>query len=56
MRAHRTQIALDGPFFALSDNVGLKAFGVEHYVLAEGSRGPGDGPHGRESDLFAGLD
>ena len=44
MRAHRTQIAVDGPFFALSNNVGQRAFGVEHYVLARGERGPGDGP------------
>jgi N-acetyl-1-D-myo-inositol-2-amino-2-deoxy-alpha-D-glucopyranoside deacetylase len=55
MRAHRTQIAVDGPFFALADNVGHRAFGVEHFVLARGPRGAGDGPLGRESDLFAGL-
>ncbi len=55
MRAHRTQIAVDGPFFALSNNVGQRAFGVEHYVLARGDRGPGHGPQGREDDLFAGL-
>jgi N-acetyl-1-D-myo-inositol-2-amino-2-deoxy-alpha-D-glucopyranoside deacetylase len=52
MRAHKTQIAVDGPFFALSNNVGQRAFGREHYVLARGERGPGDG---REDDLFAGL-
>ncbi len=55
MRAHRTQIAVDGPFFALSNNVGQRAFGVEHYVLARGPRGAGQGPLGREGDLFAGL-
>jgi len=55
MRAHRTQIEVDGPFFALSNGIGQKAFGVEHFVLARGPRGPGAGPHGRESDLFAGL-
>ena len=55
MRAHRTQIAVDGPFFALSNNVGQQAFGVEHYTLVRGERGPGDGPQGREDDLFAGL-
>jgi N-acetyl-1-D-myo-inositol-2-amino-2-deoxy-alpha-D-glucopyranoside deacetylase len=55
MRAHKTQIAVDGPFFALSNNVGQRAFGVEHYILARGEPGPGDGPHGRESDLFAGV-
>jgi len=56
MRAHRTQISVDGPFFALSDNVALTAFGVEHYVLERGERGPARGPRGREDDLFAGLD
>jgi N-acetyl-1-D-myo-inositol-2-amino-2-deoxy-alpha-D-glucopyranoside deacetylase len=55
MRAHKTQIAVDGPFFALSNNVGQKAFGREHFVLARGERGPGVGPQGREDDLFAGL-
>jgi N-acetyl-1-D-myo-inositol-2-amino-2-deoxy-alpha-D-glucopyranoside deacetylase len=55
MRAHRTQIAVDGPFFALSNNIGQRAFGIEHYTLARGERGPGSGPHGWESDLFAGL-
>jgi N-acetyl-1-D-myo-inositol-2-amino-2-deoxy-alpha-D-glucopyranoside deacetylase len=56
MRAHRTQIAVDGPFFALSNNIGQKAFGVEHYVLARGEVGSTAGPQGREDDLFAGLD
>jgi N-acetyl-1-D-myo-inositol-2-amino-2-deoxy-alpha-D-glucopyranoside deacetylase len=55
MRAHRTQIAVDGPFFALSNNIGQRAFGIEHYTLARGERGPGSGPHGWEQDLFAGL-
>ena len=55
MRAHRSQISVDGPFFALADNVALQAFGVEHFVLLRGTRGPGVGPGGREVDLFAGL-
>ena len=29
--------------------------GVEYYLLAQGERGPGAGPYGWESDLFAGL-
>jgi N-acetyl-1-D-myo-inositol-2-amino-2-deoxy-alpha-D-glucopyranoside deacetylase len=53
MRAHATQISVDGPFFALSDNVGQQAVGVEHFVLVRGTRGP-IGPNGRESDLFGG--
>ncbi len=55
MRAHASQIAVDGPFFALSNNVGQQAFGIEHYVLVDGPRGPADGPQGRESDLFGGV-
>ncbi|MEO6204542.1 MAG: N-acetyl-1-D-myo-inositol-2-amino-2-deoxy-alpha-D-glucopyranoside deacetylase [Mycobacteriales bacterium] len=55
MRAHATQIAVDGPFFALSNNVGQKAFGIEHYVLVDGECGPGDGPQGRETDLFGAV-
>ncbi|MCW2615574.1 MAG: 1D-myo-inosityl-2-acetamido-2-deoxy-alpha-D-glucopyranoside deacetylase [Frankiales bacterium] len=56
MRAHKTQIEVDGPFFALSNNVGQRAFGTEYYTLARGDRGPSDGPLGREVDLFAGID
>ncbi len=55
MRAHRSQIAPDAPFFALPDEESRTAFGTEHYILTKGERGPGAGPDGREQDLFAGL-
>jgi len=55
MRAHATQITVDGFFFALSNKLGFRAFGLEHYTLARGERGPGEGPNGWETDLFAGL-
>ena len=55
MRAHASQIAVDSPFFALSDRVGQRAFGVEYYTLLAGPRGAGAGSTGRESDLFAGI-
>jgi len=55
MRAHATQITVDGPFFALSNNAGSRIWGVEYYQLVRGKRGPGDGPKGWEADLFAGL-
>jgi N-acetyl-1-D-myo-inositol-2-amino-2-deoxy-alpha-D-glucopyranoside deacetylase len=56
MRAHATQITVDGPFFALSNNLGQEVLGVEHYRLVRGERGPaGGGPEGWEDDLFAGL-
>ncbi|MDQ6650853.1 MAG: N-acetyl-1-D-myo-inositol-2-amino-2-deoxy-alpha-D-glucopyranoside deacetylase [Actinomycetota bacterium] len=55
MRAHRSQISTDGPFFALADGGGRQAFGTEYYILAVGERGPASGPNGREDDLFAGV-
>jgi N-acetyl-1-D-myo-inositol-2-amino-2-deoxy-alpha-D-glucopyranoside deacetylase len=55
LRAHETQIAVDGPFFALSDMAGRRISGHEYYTLLAGPRGPGAGPHRREQDLFAGL-
>jgi N-acetyl-1-D-myo-inositol-2-amino-2-deoxy-alpha-D-glucopyranoside deacetylase len=54
MRAHATQITVDGVFFALSNKVAQLASGVEHYALLAGQRGP-DGPYGREDELFAGV-
>ena len=54
MRAHATQITVDGPFFALSNNLGNQVWGTEHYRLAQGTRGP-VGDDGFEHDLFAGL-
>jgi N-acetyl-1-D-myo-inositol-2-amino-2-deoxy-alpha-D-glucopyranoside deacetylase len=54
MRAHATQITTDGPFFALSNNVGSQAWGVEFYRIAKGRQGE-LGPDGLETDLFAGI-
>jgi N-acetyl-1-D-myo-inositol-2-amino-2-deoxy-alpha-D-glucopyranoside deacetylase len=54
MRAHATQIKVDGPFFALSNNLGQEVLGTEFYRLVQGERGPA-GPTGWEDDLFAGL-
>jgi N-acetyl-1-D-myo-inositol-2-amino-2-deoxy-alpha-D-glucopyranoside deacetylase len=56
MRAHATQITVDGPFFALSNHIGWQAWGVEHYRLVHGQLGPVDPETGRETDLFAGLE
>jgi N-acetyl-1-D-myo-inositol-2-amino-2-deoxy-alpha-D-glucopyranoside deacetylase len=54
MRAHATQIAVDGPFFALSNQLGQPLFATEYYELVRGEAGA---PRGEwESDLFAGLD
>jgi N-acetyl-1-D-myo-inositol-2-amino-2-deoxy-alpha-D-glucopyranoside deacetylase len=54
MRAHATQIAVDGPFFALSNNKGNEIWGTEFFRIAKGTPGPA-GPEGLETDLFAGL-
>ena len=50
MRAYPTQITLDGPFFALSNNEGNQMWGIEYFRIAKGERGelgrerPGDRP------------
>ena len=54
MRAHATQIAVDGPFFALSNQLGNQVWGHEAYRLVKGRQGPVD-ERGWETDLFAGL-
>ena len=55
MRAHATQIAVDGPFFALSNNLGLQVWGNEYYTLVKGDKSELLDDDGRESDLFAGI-
>ena len=55
MKAHATQITMDGPFFALSNNIGNEVWGTEFYRLAKGRPGP-LGDDGLETDLFAGLE
>jgi N-acetyl-1-D-myo-inositol-2-amino-2-deoxy-alpha-D-glucopyranoside deacetylase len=55
MKAHETQISLDGPFFALSNQLGLQIWGHEFYTLVRGTpAGPFD-VDGRESNLFSGI-
>ncbi|HET6626361.1 MAG TPA: N-acetyl-1-D-myo-inositol-2-amino-2-deoxy-alpha-D-glucopyranoside deacetylase [Nocardioidaceae bacterium] len=55
MKAHATQITVDGPFFALSNNIGNEVWGTEFYRLAKGAPGP-VAEDGLETDLFAGLE
>lgn len=55
MRAHATQISVDGPFFALSNNLGLQVWGNEYYTLVKGEKSAPFDESGRESDLFAGV-
>ncbi len=58
MRAHATQITVDGPFFALSNNLGNQVWGTEAYLLARGELGPAGerDENGRETDLFSGVE
>ena len=49
MRAHETQITVDGDYFALSNDLGLRILGTEYYTQLAGPRS-GDG---HERDLFA---
>jgi len=53
MASHPTQIELDGPFFALSNNLGNQVWGHEYYTLVKGEKGLTLDSHGREEDLFA---
>jgi N-acetyl-1-D-myo-inositol-2-amino-2-deoxy-alpha-D-glucopyranoside deacetylase len=55
MAAHATQIELDGPFFALSNNLGQQVWGHEYYSLVRGTKSEPFDVNGRESDLFAGV-
>ena len=56
MRAHATQIEVDGPFFALSNNLGLQVWGHEYYTLVKGDKHDPLDAKGYESDLFAGIE
>ncbi|WP_149184247.1 N-acetyl-1-D-myo-inositol-2-amino-2-deoxy-alpha-D-glucopyranoside deacetylase [Streptomyces sp. TRM49041] len=53
MCAHATQIAVQGGFFALSNDLGQPIFVREYYQLVHGESGAATGE--READLFAGV-
>ena len=55
MKAHATQISVDGPFFALSNNLGLSVWGDEYYTLVKGEKAAPFDSNGREIDIFAGV-
>jgi N-acetyl-1-D-myo-inositol-2-amino-2-deoxy-alpha-D-glucopyranoside deacetylase len=59
MRAHATQITVNGRFFALSNKIGRIVPPHEDFILLDGPRGSGSRRHGgkddREDDLFAGI-
>jgi N-acetyl-1-D-myo-inositol-2-amino-2-deoxy-alpha-D-glucopyranoside deacetylase len=55
LAAHRTQISIDGVFFALSNMLGREIMATEHFRLVRGELGAERNADGREIDLFAGL-
>jgi N-acetyl-1-D-myo-inositol-2-amino-2-deoxy-alpha-D-glucopyranoside deacetylase len=55
MRAYPTQITLDGPFFALSNNLGNQVWSTEYFRLVKGEPGKPSTETGLEDDLFAGA-
>jgi len=55
MRAHATQISVDGPFFALSNNLGLQVWGHEYYTLVKGQKCAPLDEAERERDIFSGI-
>ena len=55
LRSYPTQITLDGPFFALSNNEGNEMWGEEFFRIVKGELGE-LGADGLESDLFAGIE
>lgn len=53
LAAHKTQVTVDGGFFALSNNLGSEVMGTEFYRLVRGR--PIVDDSGLEKDLFAGI-
>ena len=56
LRAHATQVELDGPFFRMSEEIGPEAMGHEFFMLVKGAPGTASrDAEGRETDLFDGV-
>jgi N-acetyl-1-D-myo-inositol-2-amino-2-deoxy-alpha-D-glucopyranoside deacetylase len=55
MRAHATQLTVEGSHFHLTNLIDRPVFGREFFTLLAGPRGLAPGPDGLERDLFAGL-
>jgi hypothetical protein len=51
---HRTQIAADGPFLSMPEDIGRQWFGAEFFTLLK-SRVPLPPREGYEDDLFLGI-
>src|SRR5262249_16597751 len=55
LRAHATQVSVDGWFFALSNKLGREVLAVAYFRLASGPLGRDRDGDGRETDLFSGI-
>ena len=55
LKQHPTQMSVDGPFFALSNNLGIEIMGDEYYTLVKGQKAAPFDEDGRETDLFNGI-
>jgi N-acetyl-1-D-myo-inositol-2-amino-2-deoxy-alpha-D-glucopyranoside deacetylase len=53
LAAHKSQISMAGPFFALSNNLGNNVWGYEYYTQVKGEKGKSVNENGWEIDLFA---
>ena len=53
MRAHETQITVDGDYFALSNDLGQRILATEYYTQLAGPQGPRTSDDRYERDLFA---
>src|SRR4051812_12327458 len=56
LKAHATQVVVDGETVLVGDGVRQPIVGVEFYRLVQGMPGEPRDADGRETDLFAGLD
>jgi len=55
LKEHPTQMTPDGPFFALSNILGIEIVGDEYYTLVKGEKAEPFDENGRETDLFNGV-
>lgn len=57
LKAHATQIIVNGPFFDAGDLVRMRILGTEYYTLLShsGAIAGGNGGRQRENDLFCGI-
>jgi len=56
LKAHATQVVVEGETVMVGDGVRQPVMGVEFYRLVQGTLGEPRDTDGRETDLFAGLD